>query len=466
MDVTFLGPCLYKKKIKELAGSSYKIPRQGKPCRVDNNTWGCDQTDLFPGSWATNSHSALPPSSWLSLMITNGSINLPQAAWESHQDRWDLSSPQKPSEEGFLSFWRRVSELRQKDEQHHFSPACMHTTSESLKPPRCEFASRPGRAGQGFFWERRICDLLHCTGKYSASERQLCLHSQIIQSGWTLRCSESCLTPLQEFAHCIHRERRLSVTAGNSQREGTVPGDWNPALPTATSASPECRVQEKSPVPVLLSVPAPLCLPGSFLFSSALSLVLLDPETAAEPQQQFPAEGEIPEHSPGAALPLAGVMGSSSGRSDKRWDVAVAMVTPVLIASKSTNPFTRSSSCPVGTQQLKETFKCIYLWMGTMESPSRFSGISLQVGGRTISTKQQPRGESRASQEEFAGSMAGMGSVGRGSRNLGLCVCSKVWIPWGFDGSPCSGGTRGESSIQQSCHQQEIIPWSRTIFLN
>lgn len=193
MDVTFLGPCLYKKKIKELAGSSYKIPRQGKPCRVDSNTWGCDQTDLFPGSWDTNSHSALPPSSWLSLMITNGSINLPQAAWESHQDRWDLSSPQKPSEEGFLSFWRRVSELRQKDEQHHFSPACMHTTSESLKPPRCEFASRPGRAGQGFFWERRICDLLHCTGKYSASERQFCLslksssldeHSDAVRAAW------------------------------------------------------------------------------------------------------------------------------------------------------------------------------------------------------------------------------------------------------------------------------------------
>lgn len=37
MDVTFLVPCLYK-KIKELAGSSYKtprlLPREGKPCRV------------------------------------------------------------------------------------------------------------------------------------------------------------------------------------------------------------------------------------------------------------------------------------------------------------------------------------------------------------------------------------------------------------------------------------------------
>lgn len=35
--------------------------------------------------------------------------------------------------------------------------------------------------------------------------------------------------------------------------------------------------------------------------------------------------------------------------------------------------------------------------MGTMESPSRFSGISLQVRGRTASIKQQPTGESRTS---------------------------------------------------------------------
>lgn len=35
--------------------------------------------------------------------------------------------------------------------------------------------------------------------------------------------------------------------------------------------------------------------------------------------------------------------------------------------------------------------------MGTMKSPSHFSGVSLQVRGRTVSIKQQPIGESRTS---------------------------------------------------------------------
>lgn len=81
-----------------------------------------------------------------------------------------------------------------------------------------------------------------------------------------------------------------------------------------------------------------------------------------------------------------------------------------------------------------------------MESLSRFSGISFQVRGRAISIKQQPTGESRTPQEESEGSMAGMGSLGRGSRNGtsgALCVQQSVnslgiwWLTfqWGHQGS-------------------------------
>lgn len=305
MDMTFLGPCLFT-KIKELAGSSYKTPRappsQGKPCRVDSYTRGCDQTDLFSGSWATNPHSVHPHSSWLSLMITNGSINLPPAAWESHWDRCDLSSPQKCSE-------RRISELGQEDEQPHFSPACRNNTSESLKPPQVCLHQSQGRAGQGFFGKSEPVTFCIALENIQLPKR-LSFGSTLKSSSLEniqMWLSESCLIPLAGTCPVHPQGKRWPGDSWELPKRGNIPPNQslgteiNPFLLPASSPSPlwvqgsrenlTAGATPSSPVPARHNSAFPLLCP-SFL--------------KTEPQQQFPAEGEIPAFSPGAALPLVG----------------------------------------------------------------------------------------------------------------------------------------------------------------
>lgn len=317
MDMTFLGPCLFT-KIKELAGSSYKTPRavpsQGKPCRVDSYTRGCDQTDLFPGSWATNPHSVHPHSSWLSLMITNGSINLPPAAWESHWDRCDQSSPQKCSE-------RRISELGQEDEQHHFSPACRNNTSESLKPPQVCLHQSQGRAGQGFFGKSEPVTFCIALENIQLPKR-LSFGSTLKSSSLEniqMWLSESCLIPLAGTCP-VHPQGKeiawwqLGTPKGREYSSKSVPGDWNQPLPPASQLSkPSLSARFERKPHCLCHSLLPCACQAQFCFSSALSLV---PENRAP--AAIPSRGRNPGVQPRSTAAISQVMGSSSGRSELR----------------------------------------------------------------------------------------------------------------------------------------------------
>lgn len=111
--------------------------------------------------WQLSHKSPLSSSSQL-LIVTDDHKRLHQSAscslGEPLGQMWPVLFPSHYSQSR-----RRIPELRQKDEEQHFSLACIHTMSESLKPHRLSL--QQGQAGLGSgFWEKRTGDLLHCTG--------------------------------------------------------------------------------------------------------------------------------------------------------------------------------------------------------------------------------------------------------------------------------------------------------------
>lgn len=215
--------------------------------------------------WATNPHSAHPPSSWLSLMITKGSVNLPRAAWESPWHRWDLSSPQRSSA-AFLSSGR--------DEEQQ---------SERLKPHRWEFAWRPGRAGQWFLGKREPVNFYITLENIQPPKSSFGSTLQSASAVWrTLGAVRAAWHPCRNLPlHPQGKEiawRQLGSAKGREYSPGT---EIKPFLLTLSKPclSAGSRANYSSS-PVVVPVPVPCAC-----HSSALLL-------------QLPAEGEIPVESP------------------------------------------------------------------------------------------------------------------------------------------------------------------------
>lgn len=220
--------------MKEFAGSSYKTsrlpPSQGKPCRVSSTIAG----DVIRQIWSLAAEPQIPAqahphSSWLSLVISNSSIN---AACESHWHRCDLSSSQKPSAGGFLSSAPFLTSL-------HHEWAWSH--------PGVSLHLRPGRVGQWFLGKGNLWPSALHWKIFSLQRGGFGFTLKSSTTAWRrLGCFESCLTALQELTHCTHSERRLPGDSWDRPKGGnippnhpwglkSIPSDWHLSKPSLSA---------------------------------------------------------------------------------------------------------------------------------------------------------------------------------------------------------------------------------------
>lgn len=332
--MTFLGPCLYK-TIKELAGSSYKsprlLPRQRKPAgfiaipeAVIRQICSLAAEPQIPAQLILPA----PDCHWWSQRAPSICLTQPGRATGTDVTCPVLRNPQKKD------FWAQAERwgapfLTCSHAHHEWEPA---TT-------QVRFCIR-GKENLG---------PSECTGNIQPPLRQLWLHTQIIhQSGEHSGAVRAAWNPCRNSPTASPGRGDCLETAGSSQRRENSPKSTPSYWPSLGA-----RCQRK---PSACS----LCLPHLCLVP-----LLLEPGSSSSNSQQreeSPCSPGHRGHQPGNGI-LPGILQGHSS-SDKPWDVAVAMATLVLIGLRSReSPSTRSCSCPVGTQQLKESLEFIYLWM-------------------------------------------------------------------------------------------------------